>query len=116
MLKVQTDTPALQAQRGDAGGNSYHEVPLRYLGGWPKGKRAGKLVVTTDDPRAPRLEVPYEVSIHQANRLPPQRRERAPFTGAVIRHRPKPVTCPRGSRGERDGNRYASPRDPTTPR
>jgi hypothetical protein len=63
VLEVQTDTPALQAQLGEAINSNYFEYTVRYVGGWPKGKRAGKLVVTTDNPLAPKLEVPYEASI-----------------------------------------------------
>jgi hypothetical protein len=64
VLGVEADTPALQVQLdgGDDGSYRDHEVTVRYLGGWPKGKRAGKFVVTTDNPQAPKLEVPYEAS------------------------------------------------------
>jgi hypothetical protein len=41
----------------------YHEVTLRYLGGLPPGATRGRLVITTDDPDSPRLEIPYEVVV-----------------------------------------------------
>src|SRR5437867_2322396 len=57
VLEVQPDSPALQAAVSDppAGSGTSTEsnfctITLRYLGGWEKGARSGKIVVVTNDP------------------------------------------------------------------
>jgi hypothetical protein len=69
VLGIRTDTPALQATlrppaRPDAAAAAnYHEIAVRYVGGWPKGDVTGKLVVTTDDPQSPTIEVPFQARV-----------------------------------------------------
>ena len=70
VLEVQPDSPALQAAVSDppAGSGTSTEsnfctITLRYLGGWEKGARSGKIVVVTNDPISPRVEVPYVATV-----------------------------------------------------
>lgn len=60
--EVRTDTPALQAELRPGDG-TFYEIAVRYLGGLAKGKHAGKIFVTTDDPASPRIEIPYEATV-----------------------------------------------------
>jgi hypothetical protein len=48
---------------GAGKGDSYHEITLRCAGSLPKGTTRGKLVITTDDPESPRLEIPYQLMV-----------------------------------------------------
>jgi hypothetical protein len=43
--------------------SSFYEVTTRYVGGWQHGKTARKIVLTTDDPRVPKVEIPYEATV-----------------------------------------------------
>jgi len=69
VLEVKTDNAALKAEVNEAagaavpGGATYREITIRYLGGLPKGQITGKITVTTDDPAAPKIEIPYQATI-----------------------------------------------------
>ena len=47
----------------DAAGSAFYQLDCRYLGGLKPGKTTGKIVVTTDDPATPRLEIPFEAVV-----------------------------------------------------
>jgi hypothetical protein len=72
VLAAETEHAALRAEidLGSAGTThaagsigSDHEISLRYAGGLPKGTTQGTLRVTTDDPDAPMVEIPYQVTV-----------------------------------------------------
>jgi hypothetical protein len=69
VLEVKSDNAAFKAtvneEAGAAvpGGATYREITIRYLGGLPKGQVSGKIIVTTDDPGAAKIEIPYQATI-----------------------------------------------------
>jgi hypothetical protein len=65
---VTADTPALKAEVRPTGADNVYEIRLRYVGGWKPGKVTGKIVATTDDPRWPKVEIPYEAVVNEADR------------------------------------------------
>jgi hypothetical protein len=65
---VKSDNPALKAEADEehvatAGGSTYREITVRYLGGLPKGETNGKIIVTTDDPIVPKIEIRYFATV-----------------------------------------------------
>jgi hypothetical protein len=68
IVQMAADNPALQLQlrgagSGDAPASNYYEIAVSYRGGLPKGAIRGMIVITTDDPQAPKLEVPYQATV-----------------------------------------------------
>lgn len=70
VLEVKPDTPALQARvvpsfpGQPVGPNTFQQIEVRYIGGWPKGKTTGKIIVQTTDPLVPRVEIPYRATVN----------------------------------------------------
>lgn len=64
LLAVETGDPALAAEIRTRSPDQFHEVLLRYRGGWKKGTLRRPLLVRTDDPRDPEVRIPLEVTVN----------------------------------------------------
>jgi hypothetical protein len=60
VLDVKAGDPALTLQVEPSSDGSYTDVRVVYHGGWKPGPVAGKIIVRTDDPARPTIEIPYE--------------------------------------------------------
>jgi hypothetical protein len=63
ILRAETGDLALKVTVLPDATSSYCELEVAYLGGWTKQQVEGKIVLLTDDPRRPRIEVPYTAEV-----------------------------------------------------
>jgi hypothetical protein len=63
VLGVETSDPALRVKVDAEATPRYCELEVAYVGGWKEQRIAGKIVIRTDDPHRPRIEVPYAAEV-----------------------------------------------------
>jgi len=63
VLRVATSDPALRVTVQPDAGPRYCELEVAYLGGWTRQQVEGTIVIHTDDPGRPRIEVPYSAEV-----------------------------------------------------
>jgi hypothetical protein len=63
VLRVEASDPALRITLQPDAAPRYCELEVAYLGGWTRQGIAGTIVIHTDDPGRPRIEVPYSAEI-----------------------------------------------------
>jgi hypothetical protein len=63
VLRVETSDPALKVTLQPDATPRYCELEVAYLGGWTGQQIEGKIIIHTDDPGRPRLEVPYSAEV-----------------------------------------------------
>lgn len=62
VVRVETNDPALKVTVLPDATPTYCELEVAYLGGWRQ-QVEGKIVVYTDDPRRPQIEIPYTAEV-----------------------------------------------------
>lgn len=63
VLRVETEDPALRVTVQPDATPRYCELEVAYRGGWTSQQIEGKIVIHTDDPSRPRIEVPYSAEV-----------------------------------------------------
>jgi hypothetical protein len=63
VLRVETGDPALHVTVQPDATPRYCELEVAYVGGWTGQQVAGTIVIHTDDPGRPRIEVPYSAEV-----------------------------------------------------
>jgi hypothetical protein len=63
VLGVEASDPALKVTLDGDATPRYCEVQVAYVGGWTQQRIAGTIVIRTDDPVRPRIEVPYTAEV-----------------------------------------------------
>jgi hypothetical protein len=63
VLGVEASDPALKVTVDPDATPRYCELEVAYVGGWTQQRIAGTIVIRTDDPRRPRIEVPYSAEV-----------------------------------------------------
>jgi Protein of unknown function (DUF1573) len=63
VLGVATSDPALRVKVDPDATPRYCELEVSYVGGWKEQRVAGKIVIRTDDPHRPQIEVPYAAEV-----------------------------------------------------
>jgi hypothetical protein len=63
VLDARADTAALHVEIRPPVADNQCEIAVRYQGGWSPGAKTGKIMITTDDPISPKIEVPYQATV-----------------------------------------------------
>lgn len=63
VLGVETSDPALRVKVEPDATARYCELEVAYVGGWKEQRIAGKIVIRTNDPHRPRIDVPYAAEV-----------------------------------------------------
>jgi hypothetical protein len=68
--KIENDDPNLQVTQTTVKDGQQYQLHLTYKGGWPAGIVQRKIVVLTDDPAQPRIEIPVTANVLAAAAAP----------------------------------------------
>jgi hypothetical protein len=66
VTKVESSDPNLEVRDETVQEGSQYRLTVTYRGGWPAGAARAKLMIETDDPRQPRLEIPVIANVAAA--------------------------------------------------